>query len=61
MEAVLVLQKKIGEVRSVDVARYIGVSKPSVCYAINLLKDGGFLKIACKSLFISDGTGESSS
>lgn len=45
LEALLVLQKKIGEVRSVDVARYVGVSKPSACYAINLLKDGGFLKI----------------
>jgi len=30
LEAVLVLQKKIGEVRSVDVARYVGVSKPSI-------------------------------
>ena len=30
-------------VRSVDVARHIGVSKPSVCHAVNTLKDGGFL------------------
>ena len=43
LEAVLVLQKKIGEVRSVDVARYVGVSKPSVCHAVNVLCDGGFL------------------
>jgi len=33
LEAVLILQKKMGEVRSVDVARYVGVSKPSVCHA----------------------------
>ena len=43
LEAVLILQKKMGEVRSVDVARYVGVSKPSVCHAVNVLCDGGFL------------------
>ena len=30
-------------VRSVDVARYMGVSKPSVCHAVATLKAGGFL------------------
>lgn len=43
LEAILVLQKKLGMVRSVDVARHMGVSKPSVCVAVNTLKDGGFL------------------
>ena len=43
LEAVLVLQKKIGLVRSVDVARHMGVSKPSVCHAVATLRDGGFL------------------
>ena len=43
LEAILVLQKKLGMVRSVDVARHTGVSKPSVCVAVNTLKEGGFL------------------
>lgn len=43
LEAVLVLQRKLGMVRSVDVARYMEVSKPSVCHAVNTLKDGDFL------------------
>ena len=43
LEAVLVLQKEKGMVRSVDVARYMGVSKPSVCHAVATLKEGGFL------------------
>ena len=43
LEAILVLQKKLDTVRSVDVARHMGVSKPSVCVAVNTLKDGGFL------------------
>lgn len=43
LEAILVLQEKIGMVRSVDVARHMEVSKPSVCYAMATLQDGGFL------------------
>ena len=43
LEAILVLQKQKGMVRSVDVARHMDVSKPSVCHAVATLKDGGFL------------------
>ena len=43
LEAILVLQKKLGVVRSVDVARHMEVSKPSVCHAVATLRDGGFL------------------
>lgn len=43
LEAVLVLQKEKGMVRSVDVARHMDVSKPSVCHAVATLRDGGFL------------------
>ena len=43
LEAILVLRRQKGMVRSVDVARHMGVSKPSVCVAVNTLKDGGFL------------------
>lgn len=43
LEAILVLQKQKGMVRSVDVARHMNVSKPSVSHAVATLKDGGFL------------------
>ena len=43
LEAVLVLQKEKGMVRSVDVARHLEVTKPSVCHAVATLRDGGFL------------------
>ena len=43
LEAILVLQKKMGMVRSVDVARHLDFSKPSVCHAVATLRDGGFL------------------
>ena len=45
LEAILVLHKKMGTVRSVDVARHMEVSKPSVCHAMATLKKGGFLLI----------------
>jgi len=43
LEAILILQKKRGLVRSVDVARHMEVTKPSVCHAVATLRDGGFL------------------
>ena len=43
LEAVLMLQKKNGMVHSVDLARHMEVSKPSVCHAVATLRDGGFL------------------
>lgn len=38
-EAILILQKKLDIVRSVDVARHMEVSKPSVCHAIATLRE----------------------
>lgn len=43
LETVLILQKKNGQVRSVDVADYMKVTRASVSRAIGILKDGGFL------------------
>ena len=45
LEAVLVLQRKQGMVRSVDLARYMGFSKPSISHAVGVLKNGGFLTV----------------
>ena len=42
-------------VRSVDVARHLDVSKPSVCHAVSTLKAGGFLIMDENSfLFLTD-------
>ena len=45
LETILVLKKKLGMVRSVDVARHMDVSKPSVCHAVAVLQEGGFLAV----------------
>ena len=43
LEAILVLHKKMGMVRSTDAARHLEVTKPSVCHAVATLREGGFL------------------
>lgn len=43
LKAILVLEKKLGEVHSIDIARYLGISKPSVSNAVAHLTEGGFL------------------
>ena len=47
LEAILILQKQMGEsaVRSVDLARHMRFSKPSISHAVGVLKDGGFLTV----------------
>ena len=45
LEAILMLQKKSGMVRSVDLARHMGFSKPSISHAVGVLKNGGFLTV----------------
>ena len=45
LEAILILQKQMGEnvVRSIDLARHMGFSKPSISHAVGVLWDGDFL------------------
>ena len=45
LEAIYVLSKKSPAVHSVDVAEYLGYSKPSVSRAVGLLKNGGYLTV----------------
>ncbi|MDD6174750.1 MAG: metal-dependent transcriptional regulator [Firmicutes bacterium] len=49
LETILILSKKSRTVRSLDVAEYMGYSKPSVSRAIGLLKKGGYV--------VMDGSG----
>lgn len=43
LETIYVLSKKSSHVRSIDVAEYMGYSKPSVSRAVGLLKQGGYV------------------
>ena len=39
------IAKEKGMVRSVDLARHMGFSKPSISHAVGVLKNGGFLTV----------------
>lgn len=45
LEAMLVLQEKHGYIRSIDIARYLGVTKPSVSYAVKRLRESGYINM----------------
>ena len=45
LEAILVLSKTNGFVRSVDVSEYLGYSKPSVSRAMRILRSGGYVDV----------------
>lgn len=43
LETILLLEKEEGKIRSVDIAKRLNVSKPSVNKAVNLLKELGYI------------------
>ncbi len=45
LEAILVLTKKNGFVRSIDVSEYLGYSKPSVSRAMGILRGGDYIVV----------------
>lgn len=45
LEAILVLSRRSGFVRSVDVGEYLGYSKPSVSRAMGLLRQGELITV----------------
>ena len=45
LEAILVLTRKNGYVRSIDVSEYLGYSKPSVSRAMGILRQGEYIVV----------------
>ena len=43
LEAMLIMKDKHGYVRSIDVADYLGVTKPSVTYTTKRLRENGYI------------------
>ncbi len=46
LETILILHKRTGYVRSIDIATELGYSKPSVSRAMGILKTNGFITVA---------------
>ena len=45
LETILILSKKLPQVRSIDVADEMSYSKPSVSRAMSILRSGGYIEI----------------
>lgn len=45
LEAMLILKEKLGYIRSVDIAKHLAVSKPSVSFAVKRLRENGYIEM----------------
>ena len=45
LEAILVLTRQNGHLRSIDVSEYLGYSKPSVSRAMGILRAGDYIRV----------------
>ena len=45
LETILVLGKRIGNVRSIDIVNEMGFSKPSVSHAMKQLRENGYIAV----------------
>ena len=57
LEAILVLSRELGNVRSIDVANYLEYSKPSVSVAMKRLRENGFVTLDELGNLILTGSG----
>ena len=57
LETILILGSKGQSVRSIDIAREMEVSKPSVSRAVGILRDGGFIDVDADGYITLTDTG----
>lgn len=58
LETIYILSQKSSTVRSLDVAEYMGYSKPSISRAVKLLKDGGYITVDADGYIALTDVGE---
>lgn len=54
LETIYVLSRQKSAVRSIDVAEYMGYSKPSISRAMGLLREGGYITVEEGSLELTE-------
>lgn len=54
LEAILILTREYGNVRSIDVAGFLGVTKPSVSRAMNILKTNDYIEMRSEGVFLTE-------
>ncbi len=57
LETMLMMLKKHGFIRSIDVAEHLGVTKPSVSYATKRLRENGYISMDKTGLITLEPTG----
>ena len=57
LEAMLMMKKKHGYIRSVDIAMELGVTKPSVTYTTKRLRESGYITMDKDGLITLTDTG----
>ena len=57
LETMLMMLKKHGFIRSIDVAEHLGVTKPSVSYATKRLRENGYISMDKAGLITLEPTG----
>ena len=57
LETILILEKRNGIARSVDIANELGFSKPSVSRAMSVLKEAGYVKVGQINQLVLTETG----
>jgi len=46
LESILILQERLGQVRSIDIVNELGFSKPSISIAMKKLRENGYIHMA---------------
>lgn len=58
LEAMLMMRNRRGFIRSIDVAQYLGVTKPSVTYTTKRLRENGYITMDADGLITLTEAGE---
>lgn len=54
LEAILVIRRERGVVRSVDIAEHLGVTKASVSKAVSALEERGYIEVVRRDVRLTD-------
>ena len=57
LEKILMLQKRLGQVRSIDIVNELGFSKPSVSIAMKKIRENGYIEMDGENLITLTASG----
>ncbi|BAK98810.1 putative DtxR family transcriptional regulator [Oscillibacter valericigenes Sjm18-20] len=57
LESILIVQERLGSVRSIDIVNELGYSKPSVSIAMKKLRENGYISMAADGIITLNDSG----